>query len=80
MSNENIQAMVDSAFSDNPTEMRAAFYNAINDRVFDALQQRKQEIAKNFINQYGENGTEEDVEEVDQSQSEEQEEQEETEQ
>jgi len=28
MSNENIQAMVDSAFSDNPTEMRAAFYNA----------------------------------------------------
>lgn len=52
MSNENIQAMVDSAFSDNPTEMRAAFYNAINDRVFDALQQRKQEMAKNFITQY----------------------------
>jgi len=68
MSNENIQAMVDSAFSDNPTEMRAAFYNAINDRVFDALQQRKQEMAKNFITQY----------DTDEEEQEEQEEQDET--
>lgn len=63
MPDENVQAMVDNAFSDNPTEMRAAFYNAINDRVFDALQQRKQELARNFITQYGQqDDTEENVE------------------
>lgn len=62
MPDENIQAMVDSAFSDNPTEMKAAFYNAINDKVFDALQQRKQEIAKNFITQYNNEEDDEDSE------------------
>jgi hypothetical protein len=72
MPDENIQAMVDNAFSDNPSEMKAAFYNAINDRVFDALQQRKQEMAKNFITQY--DTEEEETEEP----SEEQEEQDET--
>ena len=68
MPDENIQAMVDSAFSDNPSEMKAAFYNAINDRVFDALQQRKQEMAKNFITQYDtEEETEEQAEERDET-------------
>lgn len=63
MPNEKIQAMVDSAFSDNPSEMKAAFYDAINDKVFDALQQRKQEMAKNFITQYNnEEETEETIE------------------
>lgn len=77
MPDENIQAMVDNAFAENPSEMKAAFYNAINDKVFDALQQRKQELAKNFITQYDDT-PEEDLEIEDQS--EEQDEQEVTEQ
>ena len=80
MPDENIQAMVDSAFSDNPSEMKTAFYNAINDRVFDALQQRKQEIAKNFITQYDNEKAEDEIETGVEDQPEEQEEQEVTEQ
>jgi len=76
MPDENIQAMVDSAFSDNPTEMRAAFYDAINDRVYDALQQRKQEMAKNFITQYDETEDEEEIETTEDSGTEETNEQE----
>lgn len=57
MEDENIQAVVNNAFSDNVSGMRDALYNAINDRVFDALEQRKQYIAQNLVN--GANGTEE---------------------
>ena len=46
MPDENIQSIVDNAFVDNPTEMRSAFYDAINDKIFAALEQRKQEMDK----------------------------------
>ena len=66
MPNETIQSVVDNAFVDNPTEMRAALYNAINDKIFDALEQRKQEMARNFISQYhtDEEETSDDIEET----------------
>ena len=69
MPDENIQAVVDNALVDNATEMRAALYNAINDKIFDALEQRKQEMAKNFISQYHSD----EESEVEDEQSEEQE-------
>lgn len=57
MENENIQSVVNNAFNDNVSGMRDALYNAINDKVFDALEQRKQYIAQNLVN--GTNDTEE---------------------
>jgi len=74
MPDENIQAVVDNALVDNATEMRAALYNAINDKIFDALEQRKQEMARNFISQY-DSDSEEESEEQEDSAGEEQEEQ-----
>lgn len=47
---DNIKAVVDNAFDDNAVGMRDALYNAINDRIFDALEQRKQYIAQNLVN------------------------------
>jgi len=52
MPDENILSVVDNAFTDNAVEMKNALYNAINDKIFDALEQRKQEVARNFITQY----------------------------
>jgi hypothetical protein len=52
MPDENISSAVDYAFNDNAVEMRNALYNAINDKIFAALDQRKQEVAKNFLAQY----------------------------
>ena len=50
--NENIRAVVDNAFTDNATQMRDALYNEINDKIFAAIEQRKQVIAQNLIAQY----------------------------
>ena len=61
MPDENINSVVDHAFSDNAVEMRNALYNAINDKIFAALEQRKQEVAQNFLAQY--DADEEDAEE-----------------
>jgi hypothetical protein len=58
MENENIKAVVDHAFNDNAVEMRDALYNAINDKVFAAIEARKQEVARNLINSYEEEQTE----------------------
>jgi DNA-directed RNA polymerase specialized sigma24 family protein len=74
MPDENIQAVVDNALVDNATEMRAALYNAINDKIFDALEQRKQEMARNFISQYDSDNEEESEEQEEESAEEEQEE------
>jgi hypothetical protein len=73
MPDENIQAVVDNALVDNATEMRAALYNAINDKIFDALEQRKQEMARNFISQYDSDSEEESEEQEEESAEEEQE-------
>jgi hypothetical protein len=62
MDNENIKAVVDNAFTDNAVEMRNALYNAINDRVFAAIEAKKQHIAQNLINSYEDNQTEEQTE------------------
>ena len=60
MEDENVQSIVNSAINDNPVELKNAFYNAINDRIFSAIEQRKQEIAKNLIS-YNEDDSEEDT-------------------
>ena len=44
--NDNLRAVVDNAFTDNATQMRDALYNEINDRIFDAIEQRKQTLAQ----------------------------------
>lgn len=54
MENENIKSVVDNAFVDNAAAMRDSLYNAINDKIFAALEARKQEIAQNLINSYDE--------------------------
>jgi hypothetical protein len=72
MPDENIQSVVDSALTDNPSEMKAALYNAINDKIFAALEQRKQEVARNFITQY--HNEEDDTEESEEQGTEETEE------
>jgi len=48
----NLKTVVDSAFTDNATQMRDALYNEINDKIFAAIEQRKQVIAQNLIAQY----------------------------
>jgi hypothetical protein len=32
--------------------MRVALYNEINDKIFDAIEQRKQQLAQNLVRQY----------------------------
>jgi hypothetical protein len=49
MDNENIKAVVDNALVDNASEMREALYNAINDKIFAAIEQRKIAVAANMI-------------------------------
>jgi hypothetical protein len=51
MDNENVNAVVTHAMSDDSFEMRSALYNAIQDKIFDALEQRKIQIAANLIAQ-----------------------------
>ncbi len=62
MENENIRAVVDNAFTDNAVEMRNALYNAINDKIFAAIDARKQVVAQNLINSYEEDTDTEEVE------------------
>jgi hypothetical protein len=73
MEDENVQNVVNHAFNDNVSGMRDALYDAINDKIFDALEQRKQYIAQNLVN--GAKGIEqaefEDNSEVEEPQSEE---------
>lgn len=52
MENENIGAIVQHAFNDNPASMRDALYNEINDRIFAAIEQKKQAIAANIVTQH----------------------------
>lgn len=65
MDNEYVQSIVNNAMNDNPSGVKDAFYDAINDKIFSALEQRKQEIAQNLINGYDANHSEEDDTEVD---------------
>lgn len=58
--NDNIKAVVDNAFTDNATQMRDALYNEINDRIFDAIAQKKQALAQNLIAQHYQAETETD--------------------
>jgi hypothetical protein len=63
MDNENINNIVNSAYESDAAGVRDALYNAINDKIFDALEQRKQQIATNLVaahNQAEEEDTEED--------------------
>jgi hypothetical protein len=50
--NDNLRTVVDNAFTDNATQMRDALYNEINDKIFAAIEQRKQVIAQNLIAQH----------------------------
>lgn len=49
MDNENIKAVVDNALVDNASEMKEALYNAINDKIFAAIEQRKIAVAANML-------------------------------
>ena len=65
MDNEYVQSIVNNAVNDNPSGVKDAFYDAINDKIFAALEQRKQEIARNLVSNYQketETETEEDTE------------------
>jgi hypothetical protein len=53
MDNENIKAVVDNALVDNASEMREALYNAINDKIFAAIEQRKIAVAANMLAMHG---------------------------
>jgi hypothetical protein len=53
MSREDIQAVVDNALVDNAADMKEALYNAINDKIFAAIEQRKIAVASNMLAQYG---------------------------
>jgi hypothetical protein len=52
MSREDITAVVDSALVDNSSEMKEALYNAINDKIFAAIEQRKIAVAANMLAQH----------------------------
>lgn len=52
MSNENIRLAVDHALVDNAADMKEALYNAINDKIFAAIEQRKIAVAANMITQH----------------------------
>lgn len=53
MSKEDIQAVVNNALVDNAVDMKDALYNAINDKIFAAIEQRKIAVASNLLSQYG---------------------------
>lgn len=53
MSREDIQSVVDNALVDNAADMKEALYNAINDKIFAAIEQRKIAVAANLIAQHG---------------------------
>lgn len=47
---ENIRTAVDHAINDKPAEMKDALYDAINDKIFAAIEQRKIAVAANMLN------------------------------
>lgn len=53
MSREDIQSVVDNALVDNAADMKEALYNAINDKIFAAIEQRKIAVAANLLAQHG---------------------------
>ncbi len=53
MSREDITAVVDNALVDNSSEMKEALYNAINDKIFAAIEQRKIAVAANMLAHHG---------------------------
>jgi len=53
MSREDIQSVVDNALVDNAADMKEALYNAINDKIFAAIEQRKIAVAANMLAQHG---------------------------
>ena len=53
MSREDITAVVDNALVDNAADMKEALYNAINDKIFAAIEQRKIAVAANMLAQHG---------------------------
>jgi hypothetical protein len=62
MDNEYVQSIVNNAMNDNPVGVKDAFYDAINDKIFAALEQRKQEIARNMMSGYDADHSEDDSE------------------
>lgn len=62
MDNEYVQSIVNNAMNDNPVGVKDAFYDAINDKIFAALEQRKQEIARNMMSGYDAENVEDDTE------------------
>lgn len=62
MNNEYVQSIVNNAMNDNPVGVKDAFYDAINDKIFAALEQRKQEIARNMMSGYDADHNEDDSE------------------
>ena len=62
MDNENIKAVVDNALVDNAADMKEALYNAINDKIFAAIEQRKIAVAANMMGMH--NQTQESETEV----------------
>ncbi len=73
MDDENIKNIVNYAVNDNVSGMKDAFYDSINDRIFDAIEQRKREIASNLIAQYDTQESESDDDETEEPESEEEE-------
>lgn len=53
MSTEDIRAVVDGALVDNAADMKEALYNAINDKIFAAIEQRKIAVAANMLAMHG---------------------------
>ena len=53
MSTEDIKAVVDNALVDNASDMKEALYNAINDKIFAAIEQRKIAVAANMLSMHG---------------------------
>ena len=49
---DNVRTVVDYAFQDDAVKMRDALYNEINDKIFYAIEQRKQQLAQNLVKQY----------------------------
>lgn len=51
MDNENIKAVVNHALSDNPSEMKGALYDAINDKIMAAIESKKMEMAASLFSE-----------------------------
>lgn len=54
-----VQDIIDGAFEKEPTRIAAAFDHLIGPKIMDALEARKQEIAKNLFNRQEEDSEEE---------------------